>query len=66
MTGSTKGEKKLFKNLVSKFFFLQKDLQKHSNKKIYLTLRSDNMIKRHRRIPQGQPWYLGQNLYLVV
>ena len=55
MTGSTKGEKKLFKNLVSKFFFLQKDLQKHSNKKIYLTLRSDNMIKRHRRIPQGQP-----------
>ena len=42
MTGSTKGEKKLFKNLVSRFFVLQKDLQKHSNKKIYLTLRSDN------------------------
>ena len=44
MTGSTKLEKKFLKNHSPSFFYLnnRKDLEKHSNQKIYFTHQSSN------------------------
>ena len=44
MTGSTKLEKKLLKNPSPRFFYFnnRKDLEKHSNQKIYFTHQSSN------------------------